>query len=260
MDWPLERACYIGFASMRATSSSIWSSITNIHQTNTNHPDTNDDPSAGTDQPTTNPHAGLSEQPDLSCQGNPGHFIPTRTESQRLLVDGYTQLITDRVQAGWTCDLVTNLFQQLRGPRASVIGQMMDEVQRVYSTLITRVHRRPRTAPNDELPLFIGAADLPVYKRDRSALPNVFCNGGLHFHVLALMPPVSRLKESLADHFAKMSGLYVGSGSSIQRIHVEPVVEGEARVVDYVLKTILNGRLSYDEAVLVLPRTRSELN
>jgi hypothetical protein len=31
------------------------------------------------------------------------------------------------------------------------------------------------------------------------------------------------------------------------------------RVVDYVLKTVLNGRLSYDEAVLVLPRSRGEL-
>jgi hypothetical protein len=30
-------------------------------------------------------------------------------------------------------------------------------------------------------------------------------------------------------------------------------------VVDYVLKTVLNGRLSYDEAVLVLPGSRGEL-
>jgi hypothetical protein len=37
------------------------------------------------------------------------------------------------------------------------------------------------------------------------------------------------------------------------------VVENHERVVDYVLKTILNGRLSYDEAVLVLPRSRDEL-
>ncbi|HEU0151363.1 MAG TPA: hypothetical protein VFR21_31420, partial [Bradyrhizobium sp.] len=69
--------------------------MTNIQQTNTNHPNTNDDPSAGTDQLTTNPHARLSEQSDVLSQGNPGHFIPTRTEHQQLLVDGYTQLITD---------------------------------------------------------------------------------------------------------------------------------------------------------------------
>jgi hypothetical protein len=32
------------------------------------------------------------------------------------------------------------------------------------------------------------------------------------------------------------------------------------RVVDYVLKTVLNGGLSYDEAVLVLPRSRGGLD
>jgi hypothetical protein len=137
---------------------------------------------------------------------------------------------------------------------------MRNEVQRVYSTLLTRVHRKPRTAPTDELPVFIGAADLPVYKGDRSAIPTVSCNGGLHFHVLALMPPASRLKGSLTDHFKKKQDLYVSSGTSIQRIHVERVVEDEARVVDYVLKTIRNGRLSYDEAIIVLPRARAELN
>ena len=74
-----------------------------------------------------------------------------------------------------------------------------------------------------------------------------------------LMPPTSRLKELLADHFRDKRNLYAGSGSSIQRIDVRRVVENHERVVDYVLKTILNGRLSYDEAVLVLPRSRDEL-
>jgi hypothetical protein len=134
-----------------------------------------------------------------------------------------------------------------------------DEVQRVYSTLLTRVHRKPRMASTDELPVLIGVLDLPVYKRDKSSLPMVLCNGGLHVHALMLMPPTSRLKESLADHFRDKRNLYAESGRSIQRIHVRRVVENHERVVDYVLKTVLNGRLSYDEAVLVLPRSRDEL-
>ena len=40
--------------------------------------------------------------------------------------------------------------------------------------------------------------------------------------------------------------------TSIQRIHVEAVTKVGSRLGDYVLKTILNGRLSYDEAVVVL--------
>jgi hypothetical protein len=136
---------------------------------------------------------------------------------------------------------------------------MKDEVHRVYSTLLTRVHRKPRTASTDELPVLIGAVDLPVYKRDKASGPMVVCNGGLHVHALLLMPPASRLKGSLADHFREMRELYAGSGKSIQRVHVRPVIENHGRVVDYVLKTVLNGRLSYDDAVLVLPRSRGEV-
>ena len=136
---------------------------------------------------------------------------------------------------------------------------MKDEVHRVYSTLLTRVHRKPRTASTSELPVLIGAVDLPVYKRDKASGPMVFCNGGLHVHALMLIPPTSRLKGSLADHFREKQEQYVGSGRPALRIDVRPVVENHSRVVDYVLKTVLNGRLSFDEAVLVLPRSRGEL-
>jgi hypothetical protein len=186
------------------------------------------------------------------------NLVPTGSGDP--LIDGFAKLVTDRVHEGWSCDLVTFLFHELPGPRGAVIGRMRDEVERVYSTLVTRVHRKPKTAPTDELPVFIGAADFPVFKRDRSTIPDVFCNGGLHFHVLVLIPPGSRLKGSLADHLDEKRDLYAGAGSSIQRIHVEPVIRDEARVVDYVFKTIRNGRLSYDEAVIVQPRARAELS
>jgi hypothetical protein len=136
---------------------------------------------------------------------------------------------------------------------------MKDEVHRIYSTLLTRVHRKPRMASTDELPVLIGAMDLPVHKRDKSSGPMVLCNGGLHVHALMLIPPTSRLKESLADHFREKQEQYVGSGRPALRIDVRPVVEDHGRVVDYVLKTVLNGRLTYDDAVLVLPRSRGEL-
>lgn len=55
---------------------------------------------------------------------------------------------------------------------------MRNEVRRVYSTLLTRVHRKPRTASNDELPVLLGAVDLPVYERDKTSGPMVLCNGG----------------------------------------------------------------------------------
>ena len=260
----------------------IWFPIANNHHP---HNPINDQP-ADNIQATINPHTAPGKsgpnrkppiefpiandhQPDnpinetssnnlrISIQSD--YWSPIGSQAKADLVDGYTQLVSDRVRAGRSCHLVTILFSRLPGPRSAVISRMKDEVQRVYSTLLTRVHRKPRTASTDELPLLIGVMDLPVYKRDRASGPMVLCNGGLHVHALMLMPPASRLKESLADHFRDKPDLYAGSGRSIQRIDVRPVVSDHGRVVDYVLKTVLNGRLSYDEAVLVLPRSRGEL-
>ena len=92
----------------------------------------------------------------------PGYLSPIGSHAKADLVDGYTQLVTDRVRSGWSCNLVTFLFSQLPGPRTTVISRMKDEVHRVYSTLLTRVHRKPRTASTDELPVLIGAMDLPA--------------------------------------------------------------------------------------------------
>jgi len=227
--------------------------IANNHQP---HNPINDQMTHGI-QPTINPQETPSDNRMTSIR--PGYWSPFGSQTKADLVDGYTQLVTDRVRAGWSCNLVTFLFSQLPGPRTAIISRMKDEVHRIYSTLLTRVHRKPRTASTDELPVLIGAMDLPVYKRDKASDPMVLCNGGLHFHALLLMPPASRFKGSLADHFREKHELYAGSEKSIQRIDVRPVVSDHGRVVDYVLKTVLNGRLSYDEAVLVLPKTGGEL-
>lgn len=88
----------------------------------------------------------------------------------RQLVDGYAQLVIDRVDCGWSCHLMTFPFSQLPGPRGAVIQAMKDELQRVYSTFVTRTNRKPRTASPDELPILIGTADLQVYKRDPASL------------------------------------------------------------------------------------------
>jgi hypothetical protein len=208
-------------------------------------------------QPIINPQETPSANWRTSIQSD--YWSPIGSHAKVDLVDGYTQLVTDRVRAGWSCNLVTFLFSQLPGSRPAVIDSMKDEVHRIYSTLLTRVHRKPKTAAIDELPVLIGVLDLNVHKHNKVSGPMVLCNGGLHVHALMLMPPTSRLKESLADHFRDKHDLYVGSGRPAIRIDVRPVVEDHKRVVSYVLKTVLNGRLSYDEAVLLLPRSRDEL-
>jgi hypothetical protein len=179
--------------------------------------------------------------------------------TNRQLVEGYTQLVFDRVQNGWSCHLMTFPFSQLPGPRSAVIQAMKDELQRVYSTFVTRTHRKPRTASPDELPILIGAADLPVCKRDRNSSPLVICNGCLHFHALLLVPPATRLGQPVEEHFRDNQNMYLGKRRLVQELDVRPVTETHERVVDYVFKTILRGRVSYDEGILLLPRARREL-
>jgi hypothetical protein len=99
----------------------------------------------------------------------------------RQQVNGYAQLVADRLNDGWSCHFITFPFAQLPGPRGAVIQAMNGEIQRVYSTFVTRTHRKPRTTPAHDLPFLIGAADLQVYKKDSRSSPLILCNGGLHF-------------------------------------------------------------------------------
>jgi hypothetical protein len=168
-------------------------------------------------------------------------------------------MVTDRVDDGWSCHLMTLPFAQLPGPRGAVIQAMKDELQRVYSTFVTRTNRKPRSASPDELPVLIGAADLQVYKRDPSSSPLVICNGGLHFHALLLVPPETRLELPVEEHFRDYQDMYIGKRGLMTKLDVRPVTETHERVVDYVFKTILRSRVSYDEGILLLPRTRDEL-
>jgi hypothetical protein len=157
---------------MRAASGRIWFPITKNHQADHSGSldDDANDPRAGSNQPIIHPQ-GSSGEP-VSLNQTATHFkywSPVGTQTKTALVDGYTQLATDRLRHGWSCHLVTIVFSKFPGSRSAVISRIRDEVQRVYSTLLTRVQRKPGTAPTDELPVLVGALDLPVYKRDRSS-------------------------------------------------------------------------------------------
>ena len=84
-------------------------------------------------------------------------------------------------------------------------------------------------------------------------------NGGLHFAGMLLVPPVSRLRTTVTQHFAENGKLYLKEQRRLDRIDVRPVETEPARVVDYVMKACSSGRLDYDDSVLLLPRANSEL-
>jgi hypothetical protein len=95
-------------------------------------------------------------------------------------VDGFARLVIDRVNDGWSCHLMTFPFVQLPGPRSAVIQAMKDEIQRVYSTFVTRTNRKPRTASPDELPVLVAALDAEPPLPVRSAIISLQSKCGRH--------------------------------------------------------------------------------
>jgi hypothetical protein len=74
-----------------------------------------------------------------------------------------------------------------------------------------------------------------------------------------LVPSDTRLRQSIQEHFRTHRCLYLSEHGSIRTLDVRPVTETHERAVDYVFKTVLRGRVSYDDGVLLLPRARDEL-
>ena len=139
------------------------------------------------------------------------------------------------------CATIPIVFAVVSDPVGQRLFTTLDEIQRVSSTFVTRTHRKPRTTPADELPVLIGAADLQVYKRDPASSPLILCNGGLHFHGLLLVPPDTRLKVPVDEHFREYQDMYIGRRGLITRQDVRPVDETPEQVVDFMLERMAAG-------------------
>jgi hypothetical protein len=64
-----------------------------------------DDQTAHSIQPAIKPQETPSDNRQTSIR--PGYWSPIGSQTKADLVDGYTQLVTDRVRADWSCQLVT---------------------------------------------------------------------------------------------------------------------------------------------------------
>ncbi len=90
---------------MRAASS-IWFAVPNNHQADhCSH-------LADDRQPTYKPPKASEELKPVHKPDYPEYYR-YRSQSQTDLVDGYTRLVTDRINDGWSCHLMTILFSQL---------------------------------------------------------------------------------------------------------------------------------------------------
>ena len=171
------------------------------------------------------------------------------------LIDGYTQMVTERIHEGWKPYLLTFMFHPLNGPPDAISRQMQREVERVYGTMLPRIVRKPRSLAHlYKLPVWLGCPDFPVPKHDRKALREVAINDGQHAHAIALLHPLSRLKQDFQDHVEEEHTRYVRHGDPLFRIHAETINRTPGCVVDYVFKSFLRGRVRPDQTI-ILPRS-----
>ena len=173
------------------------------------------------------------------------------------LIHGYQEFVLDYTRRRWDPFIISFMFNQLPGRRASVLDQMRREIERVYARLATRFDRNPRSlAGLDRLPRMILFPDLPVSKHEKKSIREVSINDGLHYQGIALTPPVSRLQSTVDRHFKNDQEKYVNA--KLARIHVTPITRDPDYVTDYLAKSFKRGRVS-DEDVIILPKAISEL-
>jgi hypothetical protein len=192
---------------------------------------------------------------------------------QLRLVDAYGEWIKQQRENGWDVYLFTFVFKQLPGSRDAQLGQMFDEITKVYGRLVTRtVHnsRSPRWAAI--LPRGVFIADRPVNKaRERKFdVHRVKPNDGLHVHGLVSANRLGRIKDPLDTHFRKRMDEYlIGQKrindpwaphllSRIDKIDIQPITDTPAYVGTYGTKGLKNRSFSSND-VLVLPKGLDEL-
>lgn len=176
------------------------------------------------------------------------------------IVDAYKHMVLVRLAQGWEAYLLTFMFNQLPGPRSAVAREMDAAVEHIYGKMSTRVVRNPRSGnAHCGLPLWLIAPDFPVPKKaTRDALVDVAPNNGEHRQGIGLMPPNSRMKETLVEHVETHQALYAGAGRAVARFRADAITRDPEYVCDYAMKSVLRKRVGQDE-IIVLPPSTSEI-
>lgn len=177
------------------------------------------------------------------------------------IIDAYGDYILDYRRKGWKAYFISFMFNHLRGSRDGLLRQMEKEVERVYATFLTRIIRDPthkRNVEQDLLPRWIICPDWPVPKRVKMSLQEVTINNGLHLQGFGLIPPTSRLRTGLDEHFEEYQPLYVRSEGALQRVPATPITRTPKKVVGYGFKSIPRYRASFDD-LIILPKALSEV-
>jgi hypothetical protein len=176
------------------------------------------------------------------------------------LIQSYSQWIQEYVDIyNFNPFLMTFMFKPLKGSHEAIMHQMKDEIDRVYSTFLTRVIRKPNSVYQRYLrsrPMLIAAPDRPVPKHKKQRLSDVTINDGRHIHGILAVPRCCRLKEDVVSHFQQYKRLYVKN--RLLGLDVRAIESDLPRVVDYAFKSVTANKFEYDD-ILILPKSETEL-
>ena len=173
------------------------------------------------------------------------------------LIDAYSKWLQGYVdEKGWNPFLLTFMYKPLKGHSEAITHQMKDEVDRVYSTFITRVVRNPNSKHQKHLrPILIAVPDRPVAKYEKQGLTDITINNGRHMHGILVVPWDCRLKRDVRAHFEKYNKLYVKN--KLLRLDVRPIHSALGDVVDYAFKSVKSRKVDCDD-ILIFPKSSTE--
>jgi hypothetical protein len=177
------------------------------------------------------------------------------------ITEAYARWVADLKAQGWNAYFVTLMFHDLPGSMQAQIAQMHHAAMGMYSRLVTRMFRKPRSAKwAPLLPRGFFAPDLPVQKRRMAPWMAPFseppANDGLHMHGIILANRLGRLREPLNLHIEQKLATY--QRGRIRKIDIRPIDYAPERATAYALKVLKRPGFGPDD-LLVLPRCLGEL-
>lgn len=170
----------------------------------------------------------------------------------------YTSMIEERMVCGAQATLLTFQFNHLSGSTSTVHKTMQETVEKVYSQILTRCFRKPKNVPTIKMPFWICTPDYPIFKHHKDNFRTIVNNDGRHIHVIAVMPPDTRMTQTLDEHFHNEQPRYSGYDRPLWCLDAQPITTNLVSVVDYGTKGIKTPRVGI-EGQFILPRTHSEM-
>ena len=163
----------------------------------------------------------------------------------------------ERFAVGWDAFLLTFMFNPLGAGQKQMPKIMQEEVTATYHKILTRMHRVPKKVDLYHLPLWISAPDFPVAKYQKGSLQDAKTNDGLHFDVIALVPPENPRGLDFEAYVKDNPQKFVGHNRYLRTLDIVYINHDADYVADYVLKSVNRGWASPDD-ILILPKSQSE--